>query len=268
MGGAVGTFGAMNGKGREVQSRVAEILGLLSADVPTRANFDGTASYFGALGVLAGLIEKIAAEIAFLQRTEIGEVREMFHFGIIGSSTMAQKRNPSRSNNVVAVARMLRARVPLILESMVRSNEADSPTGNVGSVVMAEGAVLAASLTEKLGEVLAGLTADPVRIQHNFEMTRGLIMSEPIMMRLAPLIGRSAAHQVLYDSIARAIDNGKSLEETLGDHPKIKAIGIKIDYATLFDPDNYLVEAKSWIDDEIGTQKSGENENGKQHLAE
>ena len=47
-----------------------------------------------------------------MQRTEIGEAEEASHFGKVGSSTMAQKRNPSVAFNLIALSRMLRSRVP------------------------------------------------------------------------------------------------------------------------------------------------------------
>ncbi len=90
--------------------RVADILGLADGGVATRAHYDRAAEYVLLLGQLASSIERVARDIVFLQRTEIGEVAEAFHHGKIGSSTMAQKRNPSMALNLIGMATLLRGR--------------------------------------------------------------------------------------------------------------------------------------------------------------
>ena len=74
---------------------MADILGLTPATIPMRSSFDRIAGYVSTLGLLAGTAEKIAQEVVFMQRTEIGEAEEAFYTGKVGSSTMAQKRNPA-----------------------------------------------------------------------------------------------------------------------------------------------------------------------------
>ncbi|WP_411752976.1 lyase family protein, partial [Serratia sp. (in: enterobacteria)] len=90
MGGAVGTFASMEGKGRVVQDLMAQALGLSSPVVPVRTSCDGLSTYVCLLGLMGATFEKIAQEIIFLQRTEIDEAQEGFHYGKIGSSTMPQ----------------------------------------------------------------------------------------------------------------------------------------------------------------------------------
>ena len=77
---------------------MAEQLGLVPAGLPMRSSYDRVSDYVSALGLLAGTAQKIAQDIVFMQRTEIGEAEEAFHMGKVGSSTMAQKRMPSRSS--------------------------------------------------------------------------------------------------------------------------------------------------------------------------
>src|SRR3990167_6115501 len=116
MGGAIGTFAATGPLGPAVQALVAQQLGLLSADMPLRSSYDRASDYLAALGLLAGTAQKIAQDVVFLQRTEVGEVAEAFHIGKVGSSTMAQKRNPSMALLLVSLARMLRTRTQAALE--------------------------------------------------------------------------------------------------------------------------------------------------------
>lgn len=249
-GGAAGTFGAMDGRGREVQQRASEILGLRPVRVPARSSFDGTASYMVALGVLAGIIEKIAVEIAFLQRTEIAELHEKFEYGLVGSSTMAQKRNPTRSNNIIGVARMLKARVPIVLDSLVRLNDADSATSNLADVTVPEIAVMGASIAEQLHGVLSGIAVDEEKMLANHELTNGLIMSEGIMMAIAPIVGRGAAHHVLYDAVAKSLDHGQSFASAILDNEVLVARLGDLDLPSLLDPHRYVAEIVEWIEEQ------------------
>jgi 3-carboxy-cis,cis-muconate cycloisomerase len=91
-----------------------------------------------------------------MQRTEIGEVAEAFHLGKVGSSTMAQKRNPATAQLLISLARMLRARVPAALDSMVRLDEGDSSATNVTDTLVPEIAILAVSLAETLATLARG----------------------------------------------------------------------------------------------------------------
>ena len=52
------------------------------------------------LNAAFGVIANLADDLRNLQRTEIGEVRESFAQGQVGSSTMPQKRNPWNSEHV------------------------------------------------------------------------------------------------------------------------------------------------------------------------
>jgi adenylosuccinate lyase/3-carboxy-cis,cis-muconate cycloisomerase len=215
MGGAIGTFAAVGARGREVEARLAQALGLTPAGLPARASYDRAADYITALGLLAGTAQKVAQDVVFLQRTEVGEAAEAFHLGKVGSSTMAQKRNPSTALLLASLARMLRARVPAALEAMVRMDEGDSSATNVSDVLLPEIAILAASVAETLARLAEGLTVDVAAMRRNLGLTRGLIASEAAMMRLTDAMGRHEAHRLLYDAAQRAQSEGLTLAQTL-----------------------------------------------------
>ena len=98
--------------------------------------------------------------------------------GKIGSSTMAQKRNPSAALVLVSLSRLPEARMPLILSSMVRMDEGDSSATNVSNIVVSEMAILAASIAEAAESVLGGLQVNEAGMARNLELTQGLNMSE------------------------------------------------------------------------------------------
>ena len=250
-GGAVGTFAAMGGQGRAVQARLAELLGLGVAAIPVRSAFDGFAAYLGILGLIAATVEKVAREVVFLQRTEIAEAEERFETGKVGSSTMAQKRNPAHAQNIAGIAQILRSRVPLANESMLRPNEGDATAGNVADTLVPEMAILAVSVVEGLATLLEGLVVHPEAMRRNLDLTGGAILSEAIMMGLARRIGRHHAHHVLYDAAMQAAGGGISFVEALRQHPLLDRHKEALDLEALLDPVNYVGEAADCVDDEI-----------------
>jgi 3-carboxy-cis,cis-muconate cycloisomerase len=219
MGGAIGTFAAMGERGREVEAKLAERLGLLPAGLPLRASYDRAADYVAALGLLAGTAQKIAQDVVFMQRTEIGEAAEAFHVGKVGSSTMAQKRNPSTALLLIGLARLLRLRVPGAFEAMVRMDEGDSSSTNVTDVLLPEIAILAVSIAETLAGLAEGLVVHPAAMRRNLDLTQGLIASEAAMMKLAGTVGRHEAHRILYEAAQRAQSENLPLATTLRQHP-------------------------------------------------
>lgn len=224
LGGAIGTFAAMGSKGPAVEAEMASILGLEPAILPMRSSFDRATDYFCALALLAGTAEKIAQDIVFMQRTEIGEVEEAFHMGKVGSSTMAQKRNPSTALLLISLCRLLSARLPLLLGSMVRMDEGDSSATNVADVAVPEIAILAASVAETLARLATGLVVHDDAMQRNIDITNGLIVSEAAMMQLSDRLGRHKAHHLLYEAAQRSVMEGVPFTQAIAEHPEMAGL--------------------------------------------
>ena len=248
MGGAIGTHAAMGPQGPEVEARLAQRLGLLPAGMPSRASYDRTCDYVAALGLLAGTAQKVAQDLVFLQRTEIGEACEAFHLGKIGSSTMAQKRNPSTALLLASLARMLRARVPLALEAMVRMDEGDSSATNVTDCLIPEIAMLAASVADTLARLVEGLVVFPERMAHNLALTGGLITAESAMMYLSAEMGRHQAHRLVYDAAQSALTEGVPLIDALRAHPHFRAAPWPAGLARALEPSAYVGASASLTD--------------------
>lgn len=221
LGGAIGTFAAMGEKGPAVEAEMARILGLEPAVLPMRSSFDRATDYFSALALLAGTAEKIAQDVVFMQRTEIGEVEEAFHMGKVGSSTMAQKRNPSTALLLISLCRLLSARLPLMLGSMVRMDEGDSSATNVADVAVPEIAILGASVAATLTRLVTGLVVHVDAMKRNVEITNGLIVSEAAMMQLSDRLGRHKAHHMLYEAAQRSVMEGVPFTQAISEHPEM-----------------------------------------------
>jgi adenylosuccinate lyase/3-carboxy-cis,cis-muconate cycloisomerase len=248
MGGAIGTFAAMGTQGPEVERRLARELGLQPAGLPMRSSFDRACDYVQALGLLAGTAQKVALEVIFLQRTEIGEVSESFHLGKVGSSTMAHKRNPSTAQLLASLARQLRLRAPAALDAVVRMDEGDASSTNVTDTLLPEIAILGAAVAATLRRLAEGLQVHPEAMRRNLDLTGGLITSEAVMMKLTHRMGRHQAHHLLYEAAQQAQSEGRPFRQVLAEHAGMGG-ELPEELAQALAPSSYLGESAAITDE-------------------
>ncbi len=245
MGGAIGTFSASGALGREVEKRMAQNLGLLASELPARASYDRAADYIQALSLLAGIAQKIAKDVVFMQRTEIGEVAESFHMGKVGSSTMAQKRNPSTALLLISLTRMLRGRLPMALDAVVRMDEGDSSSTNVTDVLMPEIAILAVSIAATLAGLVHGLVIHVDAMRSNLHLTHGLIASEAVMMGLTSQMGRHEAHRLLYEAAQHVQTFGGAFEAAILAHPVFETVAVPEQLSEWLNPERQTGQSEA-----------------------
>ena len=109
--GAVGSGAAMAPHTLDVQNKICKKLGLNEPLATTQIlGRDRIAELIAWGSNLATSLEKMTLEVRNLQRSDIGEVSEAFNKEKqVGSSTMAQKKNPITSENVGGLARIVRS---------------------------------------------------------------------------------------------------------------------------------------------------------------
>ena len=160
----------------EVARLFAHELELPEPGLPWHTDRTRVAELGGALAVAAGVCAKIGLDVALLEQTEVGEVREPPGAG--GSSTMPHKRNPVGSAVAVACARRANAAASVLTAALVQEHEralgcvAVGVGGAVGRARVCGGAAAA------VRETLDGLEVDAARMRANLDLTGGAIMSE------------------------------------------------------------------------------------------
>ncbi|MGC2289046.1 MAG: adenylosuccinate lyase [Thermoplasmata archaeon] len=200
MAGAVGTGAGFGVKSAEVESAVMRRLGIDADNAPTQiVGRDRIAEFTNWLALVASTGERMATEVRNLQRSEIAELQEPFdERRQVGSSTMAQKRNPIVSENVASLARLIRAFALPPLENMVQWHERDLANSANERIVLPHSIVLTDDILRKLIEVHSGLKVDTSRMTANLHLTGGGIMVENLMLALtARGVPRSDAHELL-----------------------------------------------------------------------
>src|SRR6201994_4971130 len=196
--GAVGTFANIDPR---VEEHVAKAMGLTVEPVSTQViPRDRHAAYFAALGVVASSLERLAIEIRHLQRTEVLEAEEYFSPGQKGSSAMPHKRNPVLSENLVGLARMVRAYVTPALENVALWHERDISHSSVERMIGPDATVTLDFALARLTGVVDKLLVYPERMQANLHKMGGLVHSPRVMIALTQ---KGAAREDAYRMVQR-----------------------------------------------------------------
>jgi adenylosuccinate lyase len=180
--GAVGTYAHL---GPDLEKRICARLGLeadlISSQVIQR---DRHAFYLTTLAVIASSLEKIALEVRGLQRTEVREVEEYFAAGQKGSSAMPHKRNPVTAEQIVGLARVVRANAQAALENVALWHERDISHSSVERVILPDSTILADYLLDKTARLVETMFVYPERMLENLGLMRGLIFSGQLLLDL------------------------------------------------------------------------------------
>ena len=247
-GGAAGTLSSLGKDGLRVQAGLMKELKLGQPDISWHTVRDRIAEVGCFLGLVAGTCGKIAFDIKLLMQTEVEEVMEPFHAGRGGSSTMPQKRNPISSVYVTAQSAVVKQHVAALLEAMVEDHERSTGPWEIEWIVLPEIFMLTAGALAQTRFVLEGLEVKPDKMRANLNITKGLIMTEAVMMGLGAKLGRNKAHDLLYDIARKAAQTGEHLLDALEADPEIRKHADRKTLKKLVDPANYLGVAGPMVD--------------------
>jgi adenylosuccinate lyase len=237
--GAVGTFAQVDPR---VEAHVAKAMGLrvepISSQVIPR---DRHAMYFATLGVVASSIERLATEIRHLQRTEVLEAEEYFSEGQKGSSAMPHKRNPVLSENLVGLARMVRAYVIPALEDVALWHERDISHSSVERMIGPDATVTLDFALARLASIVDKLIVYPDHMRQNLDRTGGLVNSQRVLLALTQKgVSREDAYRLVQRNAMKAWrGDGDFLTLLKGDAEVRKALSDK-ELAANFDLDFHL----------------------------
>jgi len=205
--GAVGTFAQIDPR---VEAHVAKKMGLKVEPISTQIiPRDRHAMYFATLGVVAASVERLATEIRHLQRTEVLEAEEYFSEGQKGSSAMPHKRNPVLSENLVGLARMVRAYVTPALEDVTLWHERDISHSSVERMIGPDATVTLDFALARLAGVINKLIVYPENIRQNLDRLGGLIHSQRVLLALTQKgVAREDAYRLVQKSAMKVWQGG------------------------------------------------------------
>lgn len=246
--GAVGTFATIGDKGLEVQKEMMKELDLGVPSITWHTARDNWGEVISMLGLLTASLGKIATEIAILMRSEIGEISEPFEKGRGASTTLPQKRNPISCQPIIAISHRMREMVGSQFIAMIQEHERAIGPMHLEWMVIPEAFVLTSGSLNHSKNILEDLFIDKNKMRSNLEIGGGLLMSESVMMGLAPKTGRNVAHDLVYSAAGRAMDQKKTLREVLLEDQEIQKHLSETEIDVFLNPSNYVGSAGKMVD--------------------
>jgi adenylosuccinate lyase len=212
--GAVGTFAHLD---PAIEAAVCERLGLQPAPISSQViQRDRHAELLSSLAITAASLEKFALEIRGLQKTEIGEVEEPFAKGQKGSSAMPHKRNPIGCEQIVGLARLIRANAMAALENIALWHERDISHSSVERVILPDSFIALDHMLRRFTRIVSGMVVYPERMHQNLERSRGVVFSGQVLLELARRgISREQAYEWVQRNAMRSFDEQKEFKPLL-----------------------------------------------------
>jgi 3-carboxy-cis,cis-muconate cycloisomerase len=246
--GAVGSMAAIGEPGLAVQKRMMALLGLAQPAISWHVARDTVAEAACVIVMVSQTMGKIAQEIYMMQKTELAEVEEPMPPGKVGSSTMPHKRNPAICESVAALARIARECAQPALANIVAEHERDK----TGLLVEREYVAKLHALTHAAVKKTVALT-DDLRVRadnmrRNLDVTGGLMLSEAVMMQLAPVLGRQEAHEVVYHAAQQAAVDGRTMKDALMAVPEVAEKLTEAEIDAILDPAAYTGLCAAFVD--------------------
>ncbi|GAA3777073.1 3-carboxy-cis,cis-muconate cycloisomerase [Streptomyces chiangmaiensis] len=245
LGGAAGTLAAFTAYGaddpRALTAAYAQELGLAEPALPWHSLRTPIADLAGALAFTAGALGKLAADVLTLSRTEIAEVGEGTGGG---SSAMPHKANPVRATLVAAAARRAPQLAATLYGSLTAEDERPAGAWHAEWEPLRDLLRLVGGAARDGAELADGLRVNAETMREHLALTHGLIVSERLAAKLAPLLGHGRAKELLIEAARRAHTEGQKFAQLLTEETGLK----ELDLEGLTDPAQYTGSAATLTD--------------------
>ncbi|MGF1428705.1 adenylosuccinate lyase [Kitasatospora sp. LaBMicrA B282] len=212
--GSVGTYALID---PAVEEYVCEQLGLGVEPSPTQVVArDRHAQLLQAVAALGACVEQIGLELRLLQRTEVREVEEQRTAAYQGSSAMPHKANPTGSELLCGLARLLRGYANTGLENVALWHERDLAHQAVEKVVLPDALTVAHFQAVKAAKLVEGLTVYPERMREGISYTRGLVYSSTVLVDLLESgMERDQAYRAVQAAARSTVEHGEDFGAAL-----------------------------------------------------
>jgi adenylosuccinate lyase len=232
--GAVGTFAHLD---PSIEARVCERLGLQAAPVSSQViQRDRHAELMSALAITAASLEKFALEIRGLQKTEIGEIEEPFGTGQKGSSAMPHKRNPIGCEQIVGLARLIRANAAAAYENIALWHERDISHSSVERVILPDSFIALDHMLRRFTRIVRGMVVYPDRMLENLGRSRGVVFSGTLLLELARRgVSREQAYEWVQRNAMRAFHEKRDFKALLLADPDVMQVLTPAEVEKAFD---------------------------------
>jgi 3-carboxy-cis,cis-muconate cycloisomerase len=215
LGGPVGTLAGLGEKGPPVAEAFARELGLQAPPIAWHTRRARIVEAGTWLALLVGALAKMATDVAALASTEVSEIAEPYVPGRGGSSAMPHKRNPVSSTVILAAHAAAKGHVVVLIDAMAAAHERPAGLWHGEWHALPQLFGLASGALHEARILAEGLTVNPQRMRANLDATQGLLFADSAAARLAPRLGREAAHDLVEKAAQEVRETGVDLQTAL-----------------------------------------------------
>lgn len=248
-------FNGDHGKVRELDRLVTEKIGFATS-IPVSGQTYTRRIDAQVLGVVAGIASsamKFSGDIRVLQ--SVGEIEEPFEKEQIGSSAMAYKRNPMRSERIASLARFVMTLEPNAnLTHGMQFFERTLDDSANRRLVLPESFLATDAILILMENVGSGLEVHPARIRRRLLDELPFMATEELIVRAVRAGGdRQEAHErIRRHSIeaARALKDGADKNDMLERLAADASFGVSFeDLQSALQPDRFVGRAPQQVDE-------------------
>ncbi|MEF8800284.1 MAG: adenylosuccinate lyase family protein [Halolamina sp.] len=245
--GASGTLSGLEDNGGQILEWFAEELGLGVPRVGWTATRDRFAEILNVFAMIAGTLSRLAREILFLNRPEIGELREVVPDDELGSSTNPHKQNPVFSQVNVGLARLIRSHADAMNESLEPLGDRDRSAWYVEFALLPASCCYLARLLENTRLNLDELTVCPGQMEQNLRDAGPMILSEAVMIALGKHVGRQTAHSIIRENAMEAVKTDSDFRRCLLEDDRVTEHLSEDDIESLTTATDYTGMAEQFV---------------------
>jgi adenylosuccinate lyase len=135
---------------------------------------------------------------------------------------MPHKRNPIKSEQLSGQARVLRGYLGAGLEDVALWHERDISHSSVERIILPDASILTHYMLMKMASLIDGLVVHPQRMLANFDVSHGLVFSQPVLLALvAAGCTRDEAYRIVQRDAMAAWETAKPFRSVLEADPEV-----------------------------------------------
>lgn len=236
-----------------IVARMAAELGLAVPSSPWHVQRGQLTALGDALASVGDAFGSIVVDVSLLGRPEIAELSEAPIAGRGGSSAMPHKRNPVASVLVASAVRRLPGLAAELHRAAVAVDERPDGAWHAEWAVLRDAMRLAGAAALHGAALVRSLRVHPDAMRRNLELGGELVLSERVMLALAPKLGRAAVQA----AVDRVLNEGVTLREALAELPGLAGpsgddgADAAVSLDALLDPSGFVGAAGTLVDREI-----------------
>ena len=185
----------------------------------------------------------------------IGEVAEAFdREKQVGSSTMAQKKNPITSENIGGLPRVVRSMLYTSYENNLQWHERDLANSSAERIILPQFYILLEYILIKSDNVFSNLYVNKKRMKQNLDNAGGLPMAEAFVIALGKTdLGRQEAHELVRTITMEAEKANMTFAQSIEKNNEVLKYLSQKEISDCLDPQNYTGHSEEIISNVLGS---------------